>query len=59
MQPAAIALNYSVNNIRNDIGQIITIIYIYIYMYIYKSQFNSLVWGSLVWGSLMLALENH
>ena len=56
MQPAAIALNYSVNNKRNDIGQKITIIYIYIYiyMYIYKSQFNSLVWGS-----LMLALENH
>ena len=39
--PAAIALNYSVKNIRNDVHQLI---YIYIYE---KSQFNSLVWGSL------------
>ena len=46
MWPAAIALNYSVNNIWNNVGQII-----YIYIYI-KSQINSLVWGS-----LMLALE--
>ena len=43
IQPVAIALNYSVKNIWNDIRQII-IIYIYIYE---KSQFNSLVWGSL------------
>ena len=41
MQPAVIALNYSIKNIRNDVCQII---YIYIYE---KSQFNSLVWGSL------------
>ena len=36
MWPAAIALNYSVENIRNDIRQKII-----------KFQFDSLVWGSL------------
>ena len=41
MRPATIALNYSVENIRNNIRQkIIIIIY-------EKSQFDSLVWGSL------------
>ena len=39
MRPAAIALNYNVENIRNDVRQKI-IIY-------EKSQFDSLVWGSL------------
>ena len=38
MQPGAITLNYSVENIRNDVHQ--KIIY-------EKSQFESLVWGSL------------
>ena len=42
MRPAAIALNYSVENIRNDVRQKIIIIIIY-----EKSQFDSLVWGSL------------
>ena len=41
MRPAAIALNYSFEIIRNDVSQKIPII---IYE---KSQFNSLVWGSL------------
>ena len=41
MLPAAIALSYSFENIRNDVSQKIPII---IYE---KSQFNSLVWGSL------------
>ena len=41
MQPAAIALNYNVENIQNDVRQkIIIIIY-------EKFQFDSLVWGSL------------
>ena len=39
MQPAATTLNYSVENIRNDVCQKI-IIY-------EKSQFDSLVWGLL------------
>ena len=43
MRPAAISLNYNVENIRNDIHQIIMIIIIY-----EKSQFDLLVWGSLV-----------
>jgi len=38
MRPAVIVLNYSVENIRNDVRQ--KIIY-------EKSQFDSLVWGSL------------
>ena len=37
MQPAAIALNYSVKDIRHDVRQII---------YHEKSQLNRLVWGS-------------
>ena len=40
----AVALNYSVKNIRNDIRQII-ILY-------EKSRFNSLVWGSLTLAQL-------
>ena len=40
MRPAPIALNYSVENIRNDVRQIIIIMY-------EKPQFDSLVWGSL------------
>ena len=43
MRPAAIALNYSVKDIRHDVRQII---YIYI-IYHEKSQLNRLVWGSL------------
>ena len=39
MQPAAIALNYNVENIQNDVRQKI--------ISYEKSQFNSLVWGSL------------
>ena len=42
MRPAAIALNYRVTNIQNDVRQII------INIYIEKMQFNSLVWGSLL-----------
>ena len=41
MQPAAIALNCSIENIRNDLHQIMIIIIIE------KFQFDSLVWGSL------------
>ena len=41
MRPTAIALNYSIKDIRNDICQII-IIYIH-----EKSQLNRLVWDSL------------
>ena len=49
MQPAAIALNYSVENIRNDIRQ---------KKYTYeKSQFDSLVWGSLTLAPIIL-LQN-
>ena len=40
MRPAPIALNYSVENIRNDVRQDIIIIY-------EKLQFDSLVLGSL------------
>ena len=43
MRLAAIALNYSVKDIRHDVRQII---YIYI-IYHEKSQLNRLVWGSL------------
>ena len=43
MQPAAIVLNYSVENIRNDIRQKIY----------EKSQFDSLVWGSLTLALIM------
>ena len=39
MRPAAIALNYSIKNIRNDVRQKIIIIFDE------KSQFDSLVWG--------------
>ena len=52
MQPAVIALNYSIKNIRNDVCQII---YIYIYE---KSQFNSLVSGSLTLTPITLARFN-
>ena len=41
MRPAAIALNYSIKNIHNDVQQKIIMIFDE------KSQFNSLVWGSL------------
>ena len=40
MRPASIALNYNVENIRNNVRQIIIIIH-------GKSQFDSIVWGSL------------
>ena len=43
MRPTAIALNYSVKDIRHDVQQII---YIYI-IYHEKSQLNRPVWGSL------------
>ena len=46
-RPAAIALNYSVKNIRNDVQQIIIII-----IFDEKSRFNSLVWGSLTLAQL-------
>ena len=46
MRPAAIALNYSIEKIRNDVRQKIITIIIY-----EKSEFDSLVWSS-----LMLAL---
>ena len=42
MWPVAIALNYSVKDIRHDVQQII-----YTYIYHEKSQLNRLVWGSL------------
>ena len=42
MWPVAIALNYSVKDIRHDVRQII-----YTYIYHEKSQLNRLVWGSL------------
>ena len=42
IRPAAIALNYSIKDIRHDIRQII---YIYI-IYHEKSQLNRLVWDS-------------
>ena len=45
-RPAAIALNYSVKNIWNDVRQIIIIIFDE------KSRFNSLVWGSLTLAQL-------
>ena len=48
-RPAAIALYYSVKNIRNDVRQIIIIIII---IFDEKSQFNSLVWGSLTLAQL-------
>ena len=41
MRPAAIALNYSVENIQNDVRQKIMIIIMK------NSKFDSLVWGSL------------
>ena len=47
-RPAAIALNYSVKDIRNDVRQIIIIIFDE------KSRFNSLVWGSLTLAQLSL-----
>ena len=50
MRPAAIALNYSVKNIWNDIRQKIIIIFDG------KSQFNSLVWGLL---TLTLISNDH
>ena len=43
----AIALNYSIKNIRNDVRQIIIIIFDE------KSRFNSLVWGSLTLAQLI------
>jgi len=47
MRPAAIALNYSVENIQNDVRQKIN-------NNIYeKSQFDSLVWGSLMLAPIM------
>ena len=49
MRPTAIALNFSVKNIRNDVCQII----IYIYE---KSQFNSLVWGSLTFTPIIFPI---
>ena len=53
MRPAAIALNYNVENIRNDVRQkIIIIIIIY-----EKSQFDSLVWGSLTLAPIMRSLD--
>ena len=42
VRPAATALNYSIENIRNDVRQKIIII-----IFDEKSQFDSLVWGSL------------
>ena len=42
MRPAAIVLNYSIKDIRNDVRQ-----NIFIYYY-EKSQLNRLVWGSLM-----------
>ena len=46
MRPAAIALNYSVKDIRNDVRQIIY----------EKSQLNRLVWGSLTLAPITLSL---
>ena len=55
-RPAAIALNYSVKNIRNDVRQIIIIIIIIIIIFDEKSRFNSLVWGSLTLAQLFNSL---
>ena len=52
MRPAAIALNYSVENIRNDVRQKIIIIMIIILYE--KSRFDSLVWGSLTLAPIIL-----
>ena len=52
MWPAAITLNYSVENIRNDVRQKIIIIMIIILYE--KSQFDSLVWGSLTLTPIIL-----
>ena len=51
--PAAIALNYSVKNIRNDVRQKIIII-----IFDEKSQFNSLVWGLLTLAPITLSQDN-
>ena len=48
MRPAAISLNYSVEDIRNNIRQIMIII---IYE---KSQFDLLVWGELMLAPIIL-----
>ena len=52
MRPVAIALNYSVENIRNNVRQKIIIIIIIIIIYA-KSQFDSIVWGSLTLAPIM------
>ena len=48
-RPAAIALNCSIKNMRNDVRQIIVI-------FNEKSRFNSLVWGSLTLAPIMYFL---
>ena len=49
MRLAAIALNYSVENIRNDVRQI----------YYEKSQFDSLVWGSLTLAAITSCTDSR
>ena len=51
MRPAAIVLNYSVENIQNDVRQKIIIIIIY-----EKFQFDSLVWGSLTLAPIIIII---
>ena len=48
MRPAAIALNYSIKDIRHDVRQIIYIIIIIIIIYHEKSRLNRLVLSSLM-----------
>ena len=50
--PAAITLNYSIKDIRNDVQQIIIVISYE------KLQLNSLVWGSLTPAPIISSAEN-